>query len=244
MQMKNARKACVADWDGTFRLGYTLIAWLEFLERGHIAYSTGSIDFKFHLQRYREGELSYQGLLDESYRIYAKALSGYSALEMKELARVFVREDVPNLFDETLDVFTALHESDISIFVVSGGPQLPLEAYQEIIPITGLYALDLRVGDDGRYTGEIETVFGGDREKSALMEKIGREYDIVFGFGDTPADYPLLRAAKHPFFRGGDGWASQLTPDLQGRVRALQGLTRTSVQELLQKPESIGPEPC
>ncbi|MFA5877519.1 MAG: haloacid dehalogenase-like hydrolase [Candidatus Paceibacterota bacterium] len=234
----------MADWDGTFRQGYTLIAWLEFLERGHIVYATGSIDFKFHLQRYREGELSYQGLLDESYRIYAKALSGYSAIEMKELARAFVREDLSSLFDETLDVFNTLHESDIAVFVVSGGPQLPLEAYQEIIPITGLYALDLRVDDDGRYTGEIATVFGGDREKSALMEEIGREYDIVFGFGDTPADYALLRVAKYPFFRGGDGWASKLTPDLQGRVQPLQGLSRSSVQSLLHGSASIGPKPC
>lgn len=196
------KRACLTSWDGTLRNGYALHDWLLYLYVNSTIDSFGYADFSFHSQRYKEGEIPYELLLYESYKIQSQCLKGQEFNKIAAETEAFINGDMnSSLFDFTLDLLKLLNHKDIDIIVVSGGPSLPLKSYNNFVPFRHVCATEIKVSNTGFFTGSILSKFGSSFEKLCVADKLQEIYDIVLAFGANCTDFPMLRYAEHAFLK-------------------------------------------
>lgn len=200
------QRFCLSDWDGTLRPGFILDDWLEHLATEGIV----GIDFAAacnHLiAEFHKGLLPYNDLVLEAASVYASALKAVSQHEITLSAQRFVYADRSNLFPFTETLLALLQRNNIDTIVVSGGPVEVLEAYCHILPISSVYALRLKIGDSGHYTGEVLENHGLLQEKHRVVQSLKSQRKEVFlALGNAPTDQPLFASTKHAFLLQTEG---------------------------------------
>lgn len=191
--------ACVSDWDGTLRPGFIADDWLLFLSKELGVGRTHYSEFKAALQAYRLGTLAYEQFALDAADIYARALTGFREVEVVEAGKRFAEEDKAKLFDFTLPLLGRIKREGYSIFLLSGGPRIPLSSYMAHLPVDGVFATDIFV-QDGFFVEHVACNYAlAKNKKRAVNSLLSQGFDISLGFGDTASDEPLLNAAEHAF---------------------------------------------
>lgn len=220
------KRACITSWDGTLRDGYSLRDWLLYLYRKSKIDYFGHADFSFHAQRYREGEISYEVLLYESYEISANCLKGHEFNAIADETQAFTHEDnQPSLYDFSLDLLSAIEAKDIEIIVISGGPSLPLQSYKDVSPLHQVYATEIEVNNTGRFTGKVLSKYGDCSSKINITRKLQESYDIVLAFGSNYTDIPMLLHAEHAFLKLDSKTPLSVPKDIVSNIRELNSDT-------------------
>lgn len=98
-------------------------------------------------------------------------------------------------------IFPFLLANGIEPVIISGSPKEPLETYKKRMGFQNVYALEYKI-EDGKYTDEysINTSVGDGKEWiiQNFLEK-NPDAQILFGFGDSEADIPILKSARQGF---------------------------------------------
>jgi phosphoserine phosphatase len=190
------RRLVLADWDNTFRKGFTVVNWAQFLaDRGLF---TALASIKAAVERFHQGGFSYEEFCRRMASAYAAGLVGLAYSDVFAAAASFVALDSCHVFNFVKPLCAYLATQNLKVVVVSGAPEEPLSHYANSIGFELGGALRLKV-EDGRYTGSITENCGLGDEKEAAVGRLSLSGQIAVALGDSTSDLPLLEAAPVGF---------------------------------------------
>ena len=189
--------ACIADWDGTLRPDYLIRSWLLFCSMKFGISPIASMKFNELLLEFSRNNISYSDLVLETANTYAMSMKDLSVTAVEAAASEFVEKDAQNLFSFVPQLIRKLQIHKIRIFIVSGAPAVPLRAYQKLLGIDGIYAVELGTSDQARYNGSVNVNYGIADMKRRAAREISENYDVLISLGDTASDTPLFSVSRH-----------------------------------------------
>lgn len=189
------RKIALVDWDNTFRKGFTVEAWVEFLAGTGLFSELVAI--KATVEQFRRGAIEYEPFCRKMAEIYAAGLVGQALSDISEAGASFVAAD-NQLFDFVAPLCAYLAEQDIKVIVVSGAPEDSLKHYAKSVGFELGGALRL-VSNGRQYTGGIAENCGLAEEKEGAVARLTRSNEVVIAMGDAESDRPLLKVATVGF---------------------------------------------
>lgn len=188
------------DWDKTVRKNYACLMWLEMLEEsGKIKKGLVKENDEVY-QRYLKGELDHNELTEEGMKVYGKYIQGVRKEDILSVLEAYKEIDKENIFDiMKQNIFPFLKRNKIKIIVISGAQQELIELYKEELGIDEIYGVQYVI-ENGIYTNQYQNN-GSDKNKEITVKEIGKDKEnrILFSFGDSISDIPLLKVAKKSF---------------------------------------------
>ena len=188
------------DWDITVRKNYACLMWLEMLEEsGKIKKGLVKENDEVY-QRYLKGELDHNELTEEGMKVYGKYIQGVRKEEILPVLEAYKKRDEGNILKiMKQDIFPFLKRNKIKIIVISGAQQELIELYKEELGIDEIYGVQYVI-ENGIYTNQYQNN-GSDKNKEIMVKEIckDKENRILFSFGDSISDIPLLKVAKKSF---------------------------------------------
>lgn len=188
------------DWDKTVRKNYACLMWLEKLEEsGKIKKGLVKENDEVY-QRYLKGELDHNELTEEGMKVYGKYIQGVRKEDILSVLEAYKKIDKENIFDiMKQNIFPFLKRNKIKIIVISGAQQELIELYKEELGIDEIYGVQYVI-ENGIYTNQYQNN-GSDKNKEIMVKEIGKDKEnrILFSFGDSISDIPLLKVAKKSF---------------------------------------------
>jgi HAD superfamily hydrolase (TIGR01490 family) len=128
--------------------------------------------------------------------------SGWDQSEVVALVEETVDGIVPPLvFAEALAIIERHKGEGRRIIVVSSSPEEIVRPLCRYLSIDEVIATRSEIGDDGRYTGEIELYAYGPGKATAIKEladKDGIDLAASYGYSDSATDIPMLELVGHP----------------------------------------------
>jgi phosphoserine phosphatase len=191
-----AGRIALLDWDNSLHDGYTMGPWLHALARDEREADVAR-RFDAALAAYEAGTMAYDAFAGLAETLYTGLADGRSVAEVRAIAERFVRDDP--LRPGTPQLVDALLAAGIRPVLISGAPIEVLSAHAAALgfaarDVTG-WQLEQR-GDV--YVGRLasgNTAQGG--AKATLVEqRVAGGDQVMLGLGDSPADRPLVDAAR------------------------------------------------
>jgi phosphoserine phosphatase len=210
---RSAGRIALLDWDNSLHAGFTMSPWLHALARDEREVDVAR-RFDAALAAYEAGTMAYDAFAGLAETLYTGLADGRSVAEVRAIADRFVRDDP--LRPGTPQLVDALLAAGIRPVLISGAPIEVLSAHAAALgfaprDVTG-WQLEQR-GDV--YVGRLasgNTAQGG--AKAALVDRLVAAGDqVVLGVGDSPADRPLVDAARI------GAWIDPAAATESGRVR-------------------------
>lgn len=119
---------------------------------------------------------------------------------MPEYKKVDIQE--ANIFQIMInDIFPFLLKNDITPIIISGSQQEAIDLYKDDLGFGKAYAVCFELSN-GKYTNNCILNTGISENKQKIINKILSENpnsEILFGFGDSTSDIPILNSAKCSF---------------------------------------------
>jgi HAD superfamily hydrolase (TIGR01490 family) len=170
---------------------------------------------------YRAGMVSRSQLLRGAYAQLVYLLVGADEDKMERLKEGMLQltkgwdrsaverlvEDVilevidPYVYQEALDLMELHRSEGRRIYIVSSSPEEVVRPLARHFGVTAVIATRAMVGDDGRYTGELEFYAYGDQKAEAVRtvgERSGVDLSASFAYSDSFTDLPMLEVVGHP----------------------------------------------
>jgi HAD superfamily hydrolase (TIGR01490 family) len=107
----------------------------------------------------------------------------------------------PIVFDQALALIHAHKAAGRRVFLVSASPTEIVRPVADMLGIDEVIASRVVVGDDGRYTGEVELWNHGPAKPQAMLdaaETWGLDLSGSFAYSDSATDLPMLETVGHP----------------------------------------------
>ena len=188
------------DWDKTVRKNYACLMWLEMIEEsGKIKQGLVKENNEVY-HKYLNGTLDHNQLTEEGMKVYGKYIQGVEKEDILSVLKEYKKIDEENIFDiMKQDIFPFLKKNKIKIIIISGAQQELIELYEDELKIDKIYGVQFKV-EKGIYTNQYQNN-GLDDNKEQIVKQIrkDKENEILFAFGDSISDIPLLKVAKKSF---------------------------------------------
>ena len=127
---------------------------------------------------------------------------GWDRAQVEGLVRDVILDVIdPYVYQEALDLMELHRSEGRRIFIVSSSPEEVVRPLAAHFGIAGLIATRAEVGEDGRYTGELEFYCYGEGKAEAiraLAGRVGISLDGSYAYTDSITDLPMLTAVGHP----------------------------------------------
>lgn len=188
------------DWDKTVRKDYACLIWLEMLVKSKVVDENLVKENNEVYQKYLNGILDHNQLTEEGMKVYGRYIQNVQKIDIIPVLQKYKREDNDKVFDIMReDIFPFLVKNNIEIIVISGAQQELIELYKEELKINEIYGVKFE-NKDGKYLNKYVNN-GLDDNKRKIVNKImeNKENIILFSFGDSISDVPLLEVAKKSF---------------------------------------------
>ena len=94
------------------------------------------------------------------------------------------------------EVFTYLNKNNIKSAIISSGPYQLAERAQQLFGISEIRANRLGIGEDGKFTGEVDIQVDDNHKdipSKEIMSGFGATYDTTAMIGDTRSDVSIAR---------------------------------------------------
>ena len=196
------KKLFILDWDDSLRIGYSALAWVEFLtSHGHFNASDEIINLVIKYKNRdkvkaanapTEKPTTYEDFVNGYADIYRRGIAGFQVSQIERLAVEFARiERSKHLYPYTTNLLDYLEANNFTVVLISGSPLVVLEAFFAGWPRIELHGLRCTVVD-GMYTAEAGNLSGGKEGKKNVVLPLLAQFDYVGGLGDSPADLSYL----------------------------------------------------
>ena len=194
------RLVALFDWDQTVRKSFAFTTWSNLLvEKGFISkkfLEENEVEINKHKNGiYNSDELVHNSMsLFCSYLKNVKVNDSFSFLdECKNIDEKLIFPIMKN------HIFPFLREHNIEIIVISGSPFETIEVFKEAMGISEIFALSFD-NDGSIFNGNITFNSGLSKSKEKVVNQIcSFDKEVIFAFGDSLSDVPLLRSAKCSF---------------------------------------------
>jgi HAD superfamily hydrolase (TIGR01490 family) len=139
----------------------------------------------------------------ERMREYLSALCrGWNVQQVKEIVAETLHDLVdPIIYDEAASLIEEHHAAGRDVVIVSTSGAEVVEPIGELLGADRVVATRMVVGDDGRFTGEVEYYAYGPTKAQAVREWAASEgYDLsrCYAYSDSATDLPMLQAVGRP----------------------------------------------
>ena len=194
------RYIALFDWDKTVRKDYACLKWLKILVESKKVDEKLLKENDEVYQKYLKGIIDHNLLTEEGMKVYCKYIQNIRIKDIIPALEEFKRRDKENIFEIMKEyIFPFLIKNNIEIVIISGSQQELIEIYKEELKINEIYGVQFEV-ENGKYTNKYQNN-GLDKNKQKLVNKIleDKENVILFSFGDSMSDIPLLKVAKRSF---------------------------------------------
>lgn len=208
------RPLVLFDIDGTLTKGYTIYSFAEYLVGNGVfdpnAWEAMEADFAVYRASQRTND-DYRVFAVNLVDHYAQGLKGHAVSDTVKRARDFFEEARNGkiadykILDFAPELVRTMNRYGRTV-AVSGSPIESLTPLIDYLGIPELKATELDVVD-GIFTGNIIVNMALDISKSEIVEELkvkGYDRKHSFAFGDSPHDYPLLKAVDNAFIVGYD----------------------------------------
>ena len=196
--MSSRPNIAVFDWDGTVCAGFTILRWAEYLSVCN-RFNPNQLEVMYSAIRdFEQRSVDYMSLVHIVAEAYAGGVKGVPSSEIHRLAKRFVAKELHWIYPYARVVIPWLSHREIKIVVVTGSPQEVIEAASKELPIGEIFGLSVDVDSQGHLTGHISRNPGSKKAKDEIIAGLKKKNELVFAFGNSEADLPLLRAANMP----------------------------------------------
>jgi HAD superfamily hydrolase (TIGR01490 family) len=155
---------------------------------------------------------------------------GWDRSQVEQLVEDVVLEVIdPIVYQEALDLLAEHRAAGRRIFIVSSSPEEVVRPLAKHFGVSGVIATRAAVGEDNRYTGELEFYAFGEQKATAireLAERAGVDLDASFAYSDSITDVPMLEAVGHPVAVNPDRDLRRLAEEREWEIRDFRNPVR------------------
>lgn len=140
----------------------------------------------------------------ERMRTYLSALCrGWDVAQVREIVAETLHDLIdPIIYDEAASLIEAHHAAGRDVVIVSTSGAEVVEPIGELLGADRVVATRMVIGEDGRFTGEVEYYAYGPTKAEAVRDLAASEgYDLdrCYAYSDSVTDLPMLEAVGHPY---------------------------------------------
>lgn len=140
----------------------------------------------------------------ERMREYLSALvTGWDVQTVRDIVAEALHTIVdPIVYDEAVTLIEEHHHAGRDVVIVSSSGAEVVEPIGEMLGADHVIATRMRIGEDGRFTGEIDFYAYADTKAKAVHDMAEAErYDLTrsYAYSDSATDLPMLEEVGHPY---------------------------------------------
>ncbi|NYV73573.1 HAD family phosphatase [Streptomyces sp. UH6] len=190
-----------------FDLDKTVIAKSSTLTFGRSFYQGGLINRRAALRTAYTQFVFLAGGADheqmERMRRYLSAMCrGWDVQQVRDIIAETLHDLIdPIIYDEAASLIEKHHLAGRDVVIVSTSGSVMVEPIGEMLGADRVVATRMVVGEDGRFTGEVEYYAYGPTKAQAIRELAESEgYDLgrCYAYSDSATDLPMLETVGHP----------------------------------------------
>ncbi|MFJ4686255.1 HAD family hydrolase [Streptomyces sp. NPDC088789] len=139
----------------------------------------------------------------ERTRAYLSQLvRGWDVQQVREIVAETLHDIIdPLIYDEAASLIEDHHLAGRDVVIVSTSGTEVVEPIGELLGADRVVATRMVIGDDGRFTGDVEYYAYGPTKAEAVKQLAASEgYDLArcFAYSDSATDLPMLESVGHP----------------------------------------------
>lgn len=127
---------------------------------------------------------------------------GWDRAQVERLVEDVILEVIdPYVYAEALDLMELHRSEGRRIYIVSSSPEEVVRPLARHFGVSGVIATRAAIGEDGKYTGELEFYAYGPHKADAIREMAVREgIDLArsYAYSDSITDLPMLELVGNP----------------------------------------------
>jgi HAD superfamily hydrolase (TIGR01490 family) len=107
----------------------------------------------------------------------------------------------PYVYEEAMDLLEQHRLAGRRIYIVSSSPEEVVRPLARHFGASGVIATRAQVGEDNRYTGELEFYAYGQQKAHAILDlaaRSGLDLEGSYAYSDSATDVPMLEVVGHP----------------------------------------------
>ena len=136
-------------------------------------------------------------VLDVAKRIFAEM----PERDVERMAPEVLAGILPRIYPQMLDEVHSHQDEGRATFIVSAAGNDLVKALAAVLGMEGGIGTRWAVGEDGKYTGEMDGPFVYGKGKVEAMRRFAAKHDIdmdaSFAYSDSVSDLPMLRSVGH-----------------------------------------------
>ena len=184
------------DFDGTLCPGDSIVPYLRFCIHEGIAPRSQWLQA---LAGYMNQKIHPESVSAAKARTLS-FIRGKSKEEMDKLAKRFFSECLQSRFytkgEQTL---TKLRDEGIKTIVLSASASVYMDVLPKFLPIDVILSTPCEIDQNGIYTGAVGPNCRDEEKINRLLAWAnGEELEVVYAYGDSAHDVPMLSLAQHP----------------------------------------------
>jgi HAD superfamily hydrolase (TIGR01490 family) len=126
---------------------------------------------------------------------------GWERGQVEQIVHEALSELDPYIYLEALDLMELHRALGRRVYLVSSSPEEVVRPLAQRIGRVEVIATRAMIGEDGRYTGELEFYCYGENKATALREVAaakGIDLGGSYAYSDSATDLPMLESVGHP----------------------------------------------
>jgi HAD superfamily hydrolase (TIGR01490 family) len=148
---------------------------------------------------------------------------GWDRSEIEHLVQDVLLDVIdPYVYQEALDMMELHRSEGRRIYIVSSSPEEIVRPLARHFGVSGVIATRAAVGDDGRYTGDLEFYAYGARKAVAMQQiasRVGIDLSRSYAYSDSITDLPMLEAVGNPVAVNPDKDLRKIADEREWQIR-------------------------
>lgn len=188
------------DWDNTVQESYAFTTWSNILIEKELISKEFLVENEKIMESFNDGIINHNEMSKLGQELFCKFLRGVSVDKVKKINTEFKKINDALIYPLMKKIFSFLKDNEVEVIIISGSPQNVLEMYMSEFNISKVYGMHYEK-ENGVYTGKSIMNSGLGDNKQILVDKILEDASkkVLFAFGDSISDTPLLKSAKCAF---------------------------------------------
>ena len=218
-----------------FDLDKTIISRSSSLALGRPLYRAGIVS-RGQLMRGAYAQLVYlligadESRMEKLKEGMLQLTKGWDRAQVERLVHDVMLEVIdPFVYQEALDLIAEHQAAGRRIYIVSSSPEEVVRPLARHFGVSGVIATRAQVGEDNRYTGELEFYAFGEQKAEAiraLAERARVNLERSFAYSDSVTDVPMLEAVGHPVAVNPDRDLRHIDEDRDWEIRNFRNPVR------------------
>ncbi len=146
-----------------------------------------------------------QSVIDVAKEVFAQI----PEREVERMAPEVLAGILPRIYPQMLDEVHHHQDEGRATFIVSAAGNDLVKALAAVLGMEGGIGTRWAIGDDGKYTGQMDGPFVYGKGKVEAMRRFAEKHEIdlqeSFAYSDSVSDLPMLRAVGHAVVVNPDG---------------------------------------